>query len=213
MKTYGEWRYSSTILDLAAIWKWVVSFTPLSLYPQENPPPPQYSLDRSLGGPENRPGRYGEEKNLMHLSGIEGRPSRPLPVAIPTELFKNKFPKIISLGSTQTREFTAFRPQTVHLNFFNQLALRVAARRGYLCMSSAVLRGAGHTQIHHPEDIQMIQQRLKTNGHCGAFIARTRPAQPSNQCLVIMYWNSMRLESLKRIIKFYLIWKFVKTEW
>jgi hypothetical protein len=33
MKTYGEWRYSSTILDLGTRWRWVVSFTPLPLCP------------------------------------------------------------------------------------------------------------------------------------------------------------------------------------
>jgi hypothetical protein len=33
MKTYGEWRYSSTFLDLDTRWRWVVSFTPLPLYP------------------------------------------------------------------------------------------------------------------------------------------------------------------------------------
>jgi hypothetical protein len=34
----GEWRYSSTVLDLDTIWKWVVSFTPQSLYPRRNCP-------------------------------------------------------------------------------------------------------------------------------------------------------------------------------
>jgi hypothetical protein len=28
----GEWRYSSTILDLGTSWRWVVSFTPWPLY-------------------------------------------------------------------------------------------------------------------------------------------------------------------------------------
>jgi hypothetical protein len=28
METYGEWRYSSTILDLETVWKWAVSFIP-----------------------------------------------------------------------------------------------------------------------------------------------------------------------------------------
>jgi hypothetical protein len=31
----GEWRYSSTILDLDTRWSWVVSFTPRPLYPEE----------------------------------------------------------------------------------------------------------------------------------------------------------------------------------
>jgi hypothetical protein len=30
-----------------------------------------YPLDRRLGGPQSRSGRYGEEENPLHLSGIE----------------------------------------------------------------------------------------------------------------------------------------------
>jgi hypothetical protein len=29
----GEWRYSSTFLDLGNTWRWVVNFIPLPLYP------------------------------------------------------------------------------------------------------------------------------------------------------------------------------------
>jgi hypothetical protein len=50
MKTYGEWRYSSTM--------------------------PRYPLDGRLGGPQSRSGHYGEEKNLFPLSSIELQPSR-----------------------------------------------------------------------------------------------------------------------------------------
>jgi hypothetical protein len=53
----GEWRYSSTILDLGTRWRWVVSFTPRPLYPR-------LPLDGNLGGPLNRCGSYGEERNL-----------------------------------------------------------------------------------------------------------------------------------------------------
>jgi hypothetical protein len=31
----GEWRFSSIFLDLCTTWRWVVSFTPLPLYPGE----------------------------------------------------------------------------------------------------------------------------------------------------------------------------------
>jgi hypothetical protein len=34
----GEWKYSSTIIDLGTRWRWVVSFTALPLYPRENSP-------------------------------------------------------------------------------------------------------------------------------------------------------------------------------
>jgi hypothetical protein len=68
----GEWRYTSTILDLGTTWRWVVSFTPLQLYPR-------YLLDRRLGGPQRRSGCCGGEKNLLPLLGIKfwslGRPA------------------------------------------------------------------------------------------------------------------------------------------
>jgi hypothetical protein len=35
----GEWRYSSTILDLGTRWRLVVSFTPMPLYPLGYSPP------------------------------------------------------------------------------------------------------------------------------------------------------------------------------
>jgi hypothetical protein len=56
----GEWRHSSTILDLGTRWRWVVSFTPQPLYPQ-------YPLDGRLGGPQIQSGCCGEEKNLLLL--------------------------------------------------------------------------------------------------------------------------------------------------
>jgi hypothetical protein len=51
-------------------WKWVVRFTPRSLYPHGNSP--RYLLHRRLGGPQNRSGRRGQEKNLL-LPGLELR--------------------------------------------------------------------------------------------------------------------------------------------
>jgi hypothetical protein len=59
-------------LHLGTSWRWVVSFTPLPLYPQGKSP--QYLLDRRLGGPQSRSGWRGEEKILDH-SGT----SSPIP--------------------------------------------------------------------------------------------------------------------------------------
>jgi hypothetical protein len=59
-----EKSYNSTILELSTTWRWVVSFKPRPLYPQ-------YALDRGLGEPQNRSGRCGVEKHLLHLLGIE----------------------------------------------------------------------------------------------------------------------------------------------
>jgi hypothetical protein len=69
MKTYGEWWYNSTNLDLDTRWRSVVSFMPRPLYPQ-------YPLDRRLGGPKRRSGRFVQEKYLA-LPGIELGPSNP----------------------------------------------------------------------------------------------------------------------------------------
>jgi hypothetical protein len=38
---------------------------------------PRYPLDRSLGRPQSRSERFGEEKNLLPLPGIESQPSSP----------------------------------------------------------------------------------------------------------------------------------------
>jgi hypothetical protein len=54
----------------------VVSFTPRPLYPRGKSP--RYPQDR-LGGPQNRAGHCGIEKNILPPPGI-------VPVGIPTEL-------------------------------------------------------------------------------------------------------------------------------
>jgi hypothetical protein len=45
MKTYGEWRYSSTIHDLGIRWRWMVSFKPRTIYH-----PVKVSETRDIGG-------------------------------------------------------------------------------------------------------------------------------------------------------------------
>jgi hypothetical protein len=59
-----EWRYRSTILDLGPGWRLVFNFTLLPFYPLGN-------THRRLSGPQSRARRYGEEKNLLFLPGIE----------------------------------------------------------------------------------------------------------------------------------------------
>jgi hypothetical protein len=56
----GKRRYDSTILKPGTKWRQVVSFTALLLYPHKDSP--RYALDRTLGGPQIRSGRY-EKKN------------------------------------------------------------------------------------------------------------------------------------------------------
>jgi hypothetical protein len=70
MKAYrGNEGIAPRILDLGTRWRWVVSFTVRPLYPQGKNP--WYPLDRTLGGPQSRSGRGGEEKNSQPLSGLE----------------------------------------------------------------------------------------------------------------------------------------------
>jgi hypothetical protein len=65
-------------------WRWVVSFTPRSLYPQGKSP--WYPSDRRLGGPQSRTGRGSEEKNFWPLPGIEPPIIEPVAQRYTTEL-------------------------------------------------------------------------------------------------------------------------------
>jgi hypothetical protein len=91
----GEWRYSSTILDLGA-WAWlVIGFTLLSLY-SPGKEPPTYPLDR-LAEPWSQFGRCGEEN--ISWSYWESNPGRP---QWPISQQKFKFP--IEKSSEETDE-------------------------------------------------------------------------------------------------------------
>jgi hypothetical protein len=61
MKAYwGSGDKGPCILGLDTTWRWVVSFTLRSLYPQRKSP--SYLLDRKLAGPQNRSGSGGRGK-------------------------------------------------------------------------------------------------------------------------------------------------------
>jgi hypothetical protein len=55
----GEWRYSSTILDLGTRWRWVVRSRPGRFTFRKEP---RYPLDRSLGGSQSWFGRCWVQK-------------------------------------------------------------------------------------------------------------------------------------------------------
>jgi hypothetical protein len=77
MKVFrGSGGIAPLILDLGSRWRWRVSFTPRPLYPQGKSP--WYPLDRRLGGPQNRSGSGGEEKNSQPLPGLEPSISHPV---------------------------------------------------------------------------------------------------------------------------------------
>jgi hypothetical protein len=56
------------------------------LYRQEDIP--WYPLDRRLGGPQNRSGRGGEERNSQPLPGLEPPIIQPVAQRYTTELFR-----------------------------------------------------------------------------------------------------------------------------
>jgi hypothetical protein len=66
----GEWRYSSTILDLGTTWRWEPSLT-------TDKEPHRYPLDRSLGGSQSQSGCC-EEKNKAHCRESNPWSSSPL---------------------------------------------------------------------------------------------------------------------------------------
>jgi hypothetical protein len=70
----GDWRYSSTVLDLSTRWRWVVSFTPQLLYPLGKSP--WYPSDRRVGDPQSRSGCCGEEKIWHCRESNPGHPAR-----------------------------------------------------------------------------------------------------------------------------------------
>jgi hypothetical protein len=85
MNTY--WKsggIAPLILGFSTRWRWVVSFTPLSLYLQGKSP--WYPLDRRLGGPQSRSGRGSEEKNSQPLPGLEPSNIQPVAQRYTTEL-------------------------------------------------------------------------------------------------------------------------------
>jgi hypothetical protein len=71
-----KWRYSSTILDLDTWWRWVVSFTPMPLYPHGKSPSTHW-----IGGRvDPRVGLDDVEKSkFLTLPGLELRPLSSTP--------------------------------------------------------------------------------------------------------------------------------------
>jgi hypothetical protein len=65
---WGSWCIDPHFLDLSTSWRWVASFTPLPLYPQEKSS--WYPLDRRLRGPQSRSGRRGENSWPYHSPSL-----------------------------------------------------------------------------------------------------------------------------------------------
>jgi hypothetical protein len=88
MKTYGERRFSTAILDFGIIWKLVVSFTPRLLFSLGKSP--WHLFGRALGEPWELSGSCGY-RNICFLA------SGPLAVGIryPVSLKENLYLKFI----------------------------------------------------------------------------------------------------------------------
>jgi hypothetical protein len=76
---WGSGCIDPRFLDFVTSWRWVVSVTPLPLYPGRKSP--WYPLDKRLGGLQSRSGRRGEEKILDPTGTRTPDPSIAQPVA------------------------------------------------------------------------------------------------------------------------------------
>jgi hypothetical protein len=112
----GEWRYSSTFIDLGTRWRWVVSFTPLQLYPWRRSL--WYPLDRRQGGPQSWSGHCGEEKNLA-LPGTEPWPSS-CPNCDPVTVIKENTVTVLSL---QIMRIWTFMQQFISAHINTQICM------------------------------------------------------------------------------------------
>jgi hypothetical protein len=103
----GSGGITARILDLGIRWRWVVSFTPRPLYPQEKGP--WYPLDRRLGVPHSRSGSGGEEKNP--LPGFEHPIIQPVAQRYTTELSR-----LLSLKYHRTKSIPSCSRSPVFIN-------------------------------------------------------------------------------------------------
>jgi hypothetical protein len=108
MKAYGSGCTDPRFLDLGTSWRWVVNFTPRPLYPRGKRP--GYPLDRRLGGPQSRSGRFGEEKNSWPCRDSNPDPSVVHPVASPIIIEYTTKKKTLFTKPTRMAKWFAFLP-------------------------------------------------------------------------------------------------------
>jgi hypothetical protein len=83
-KCVGQWRYSSTILNLGTRWRWVVKFTHLPLYSRGKNP--RYSLDRRMSGPQGLLDAVEKRKISCPCQESSSVRLAPQSVSIPTKV-------------------------------------------------------------------------------------------------------------------------------
>jgi hypothetical protein len=86
-KRYGDWKHNSTILNLGNRWRWVFSSQASSLYHREREP---VTTGYEAGWAPEPIWVLLRRENLLPRRNqtLIPRPCSPLPVAIPTELFR-----------------------------------------------------------------------------------------------------------------------------
>jgi hypothetical protein len=84
MTHMAQWRHSSIVFNFGTRWKWVISFTPLSLHPQDIEPSGTHWIGEWVG-PKTGLNAMGRRTiSCPCLESNRGHPARTL-VAIPTE--------------------------------------------------------------------------------------------------------------------------------
>lgn len=74
--TWRNWCAVPRFFDIASTWKWVVSFTPLWLYPRKQPLVP---TGRRMAGPHNRYGKQSERKHFVSTGTRTTTPCHTVP--------------------------------------------------------------------------------------------------------------------------------------
>jgi hypothetical protein len=149
MKAYGSGCIDPHFLDLGTSWRWVVNFTLRPLYPRGKSP--RYPLDRKLGGPQSRSGRFGEEKILDPTWTGTPTPSVVQPVASRYTDYAIPAPKWITLTAIMFTFGTAtfiysYSDKNVKDNIVNRnLKRKKCLFYKYISIKSV---GSTHTDFH-----------------------------------------------------------------
>jgi hypothetical protein len=128
---WGSGCIDPYVLDLGASWRWVISFTHRSLYPQGKSP--RYPLDRRLGGPQNRPARSGENSWPYRDSNSEASVVQPVSshytgYCIPAPI--NNWYNYITTSYTYSWRVAIFwSPQKVYRHFGESSRFHLQVRR------------------------------------------------------------------------------------
>jgi hypothetical protein len=127
----GEWRYSSTILDIGTRWRWVVSFTPLPLNPRGKTL--RYPLDRRLDAVEER-------QILNCRESKPGRRARRYTGSLVIRLFvKIEVPMAVIMKSTVVWDVMLCSSVQVYRYFGRTHSLHLQDRRGSLPNKQQIL--------------------------------------------------------------------------